>query len=134
MNHGDAHEQTDDIGHQPEQPYDGAEAMEGLLLRNRLVIMTAAAHVDQGCPAGVEEHEDDGEQAGDSVDGGRGLASCGARHDGHHGGSGGVASEAGPEQGEVAAIEVAGTALGEDADGVEDECRGDGEAGDHEHG
>ena len=67
------------------------------------------------------------------MDGGSGFAGgAAARHDRHDGGAGGVAYQAEPEQGEVLAVEVAGAALCEHADGVEDERGGDGDAGDHE--
>ena len=90
MNGRNTHEHTDDVGHEPQQPHDGAEGMEAMA---RLL---AAAQIGESGPQRVHDHEHDGQRAGKAVDtkaGGVRLAGDVA----HDEGAGGIAGKACPE-------------------------------------
>lgn len=108
--------------------------MKRLLTLEGTGVMASALHVDDRCPDGMEEHEDDGGESGYAVDGGRSGGAF-ARNDAHERGAGGVARKAAPEEGEDGSRAGAPSArLLEHADGIQDESASDGKAGEHEHG
>ena len=107
--------------------------MEGALAFEGGCATALTLEVDERRPAGMEEHEQDRGESGDAVDRG-GCFGAGAGHDGHQGGAGGVTGKAEPEQDDVGPAQASVGPLFEDADGIEDECACDGEAGEYEHG
>ena len=86
--------------------------------------LLVAAEDDVGCPGGVEQHERDGQEAGDRMQRGHGAAAV-LRHDGHQAGTRGVADQAEPEKRQMRALKLTRAALGEHADGVGDQRKGD---------
>lgn len=129
----DAHKQADDVGDEPGDPHGGTQAVKRLLTLEGTGVMASALHVDDRCPDGMEEHEDDGGESGYAVDGGRSGGAF-ARNDAHERGAGGVARKAAPEEGEVDPAQATVSTLLEHADGIQDESASDGKAGEHEHG
>lgn len=88
-----------------------------------VALLAIAAQQNVGRPGRVEEHECDGEAAGDgcrSEDGAAAALGYGA----HDGGAGGVAREADPEENEMRALQRAGIAFAENANRVSDQGRG----------
>ena len=115
-----AQEHAQHVGDQPDQPHKDAEPVEALLL------FRVAPGVDQGGPHRVEQHEHDGQRAGDAV-GAQQAGTVG--HGGHDGGAGGVEHQAAPEQDHVALLQGVGPALGKHAHGVKAQRQGNGDNG-----
>ena len=112
MEHGDANKQARAVRDEPDEPHADAQLMEAL------AALLTAAHGDKRCPQGMEEHEDDGQQAGNGVQR-RGCGGRGARDGGHDGGARCVSDQAQPEQRKVALLKRTGAALAKNADGIE---------------
>ena len=94
MQRGDADENAGAVGDEPNEPHANAQAMEVVAL------LAIAAQQNVGRPGCVEEHERDGEAAGDGVQKRDGTAAA-LGHGAHDGGAGGVACEADPEENEM---------------------------------
>ena len=61
MEHRDANKQARAVRDEPDEPHADAQLVEAP------ATLLTAAHGDKRCPQGMEEHEDDGQQAGDGV-------------------------------------------------------------------
>ena len=118
MERGDADEQARAVRDEPDEPHADAQLVEAP------TILLTAAHGDKRCPQGMEEHEDDGQQAGDGVQRGD-SRSRGAGDGGHDGGARCVADQAQPEQHEVALLKRTGAALAKNANGIKDKSERD---------
>lgn len=115
---GDTHKHAGAVGNEPDEPHANAQAMEIVAL------LAIAAQQNAGRPGCVEEHERDGEAAGDGVQK-RDRTAAALGHGAHDGGAGGVACEADSEENEMRALQRAGIAFAENANRVSDKGEGD---------
>ena len=123
MQRGDADEHAGAVGDEPNEPHANAQAMEVVAL------LAIAAQQNVRRPGCVEEHERNGEAAGDGVQKRDGTAAA-LGHGAHDGGAGGVARETDPEENEMRALQRAGIAFAENADCVGDKGEGNDCGGD----
>lgn len=122
MQRGDADEHAGAVGDEPNEPHANAQAMEVVAL------LAIAAQQNVRRPGCMEEHERNGEAAGDGVQKRDGTAAA-LGHGAHDGGAGGVAREADPEENEMRALQRAGIAFAENADCVGDKSEGNDRGG-----
>ena len=93
-----------------------------------MALFAIAAQQNVGRPGRVEEHERNGEAAGDRVQKRNGAAAA-LGHGTHDGGAGGVARKADPEEDQMGALQGAGIAFAENADCVCDKGEGNDRSG-----
>lgn len=115
----DSEEHRAEVGYEPDNPHEDAELVK---IEDGLFIFLEQNHQ---CPGGMDEHQQDGEQPGDAVN----VKGHPADILEHHASADGITDEAQDKEGEVPPFEAAEDAFAPDADGVEDQCGGEDDAG-----